>query len=175
PPDPVAITRFRHEFLALRQAEIPGLVRAHALYELDGEIFYSMELLQGRNLEAVIEDRPLPAARVVEIGIELTRILQGLHERGVIHRDIKPTNIVLLDDGNLRLVDLGLGKLLPPFYATSEGRTPPEERLQTTPGIRLGTPGYIAPEAGFGDPPAARQDVFSLGVTLFRLATRKMP
>jgi len=173
--DPVTTERFRHEFLALRQMQAPGVVEAHALYRDGKDHFYSMELLGGRDLAALSREGPLPALEVIDLGLQLCATLAEVHAHGVIHRDVKPNNIVRLEDGSVKLVDLGVGKLLPAFYAETEARTPPEKRLLTAPGIKLGTPGYVAPEAGLGGAPCPRADVFSLGVTLFRLATRRMP
>jgi len=155
--------------------QAPGVVEAHALYRDGEDHFYSMELLSGRDLAALSREGPLPALEVIDVGLQLCATLAEVHSHGVIHRDVKPNNIVRLDDGSVKLVDLGVGKLLPAFYAGTEARTPPEKRLLTAPGIKLGTPGYVAPEAGLGEPPCPRADVFSLGVTLFRLATRRMP
>jgi len=173
--DPTSVERFKHEFWALRQMAVPGLVEAHALYCDGGVHFYSMELLEGIDLAALGRVRRPSPIEVAEMGLQLCETLGMIHEKGVIHRDVKPGNIICLRSGGVKLVDLGIGKLLPAFYASSESRTPPEQRLQTSPGIKLGTPGFIAPEAGLGDPPTRLQDVFSLGVTLFRLATGRMP
>ncbi len=167
--------RFRHEYLALRQMGVAGVVEAHALYGEGDELFYSMELLAGQDLAALNRERSIPAIEVIDIGLQLCSTLGEIHAHGVIHRDVKPNNVVRLPDGRVKLVDLGIGKLLPAFYAEGEARTPPEKRLMTAPGIKLGTPGYVAPEAGLGEAPTPATDVFSLGVTLFRLATGRMP
>ncbi|MEZ4383396.1 MAG: serine/threonine-protein kinase [Nannocystaceae bacterium] len=178
--DPSMVTRFEHEFWALTRCRHSGVVAPHFSGEIDGELFYSMELLRGESLEDVLQRGPLAPARVARIGVQLCEALEVLHDAGVLHRDLKPGNILLLeaadgDQDRVKLVDLGIAKLLPRFYENVEARTPPEERLRTKAGVCLGTPGYMAPEVGLGAPPAVKQDVFSLGVTLFRLATGRLP
>jgi len=179
--NPTMIKRFEHEFWALRRCKHPGIVRALFAGEVDGDRFYVMELLRGESLEAVLGRGRLEPERVARVGVQLSLALSALHTVGVLHRDLKPGNVLLLDergpDGadQVRLIDLGIAKLLPRFYRDVELRTPPEKRLMTQAGARLGTPGYMAPEVGLGAAPSEAQDVFSLGVTLFRLATGRMP
>lgn len=179
--NPTMVTRFEHEFWALRRCRHAGIVGALFAGVEDGERFYVMDLLRGESLEDVLRRGRLASERVAQIGVQLSRTLSALHAEGVLHRDLKPGNVLLLDergpDGadQVRLIDLGIAKLLPRFYRDVELRTPPEKRLMTQAGARLGTPGYMAPEVGLGSAPSEAQDVFSLGVTLFRLATGRMP
>ncbi len=176
---PGMVERFRHEFLALSRVRHPGIVRAHSSGCWEGEEWYSMELLRGTSLEERCKAEPLAGMEAVEIGIELCEALEALHAEGVIHRDLKPANVIVLatPEGGRRvkLLDLGVAKLMPTFYAEGEAATPPEERIQTQAGMPLGTPGYMAPEVFKGASAAEGQDVFGLGVTLFRAATGNMP
>ena len=173
------VERFRHEFLALSKVRHPGIVRAHFSGVWEGEEWYSMELLRGASLEELCQRGPLGTMEVLEIGIELCAALEALHGRGVIHRDLKPANVMVLaerEEGRrVKLLDLGVAKLMPAFYADGEAATPPEARIQTQAGAPLGTPGYMAPEVFRGAAAAVGQDVFGLGVTLFRAATGRMP
>ncbi len=176
---PGMVERFRHEYLALTKMSHPGIVRAHFSGAWAGEEWYSMELLRGASLEEVCRRGPLGAGEVLEIGIELCEALEALHAQGVIHRDLKPANVIVLAERaggrRVKLLDLGVAKLMPAFYADGEAATPPEARIQTQAGAPLGTPGYMAPEVFRGAAAAVGQDVFGLGVTLFRAATGRMP
>lgn len=173
------VERFRHEFLALSRVRHAGIVRAHSSGCWEGEEWYSMELLRGTSLEERCKAGPLAGGEVVEIGIELCEALAALHAEGVIHRDLKPANVIVLTEPEagrrVKLLDLGVAKLMPAFYAEGEAVTPPLGRLQTQAGMPLGTPGYMAPEVFMGASAAEGQDVFGLGVTLFRAATGRMP
>lgn len=176
---PGMVERFRHEYLALTKMSHPGIVRAHFSGAWEGEEWYSMELLRGASLEEVCRRGPLGAGEVLEIGIELCEALEALHAQGVIHRDLKPANVIVLAERaggrRVKLLDLGVAKLMPAFYADGEAATPPEARIQTQAGAPLGTPGYMAPEVFRGAAAAVGQDVFGLGVTLFRAATGRLP
>ena len=100
-----------------------------------------------------------------------------MHAVGIVHRDLNLGNIVLLagEGDRVKLLDTGIAKLLPKFYEDVEIRTPPEKRLRTQPGAPLGTPGYMAPEAVLGAEASPAQDIYGLGVTIFRLATGRLP
>ena len=173
------VERFGHEFLALSRVQHPGIVRVFGSGCWEGEEWYSMELLRGTSLEERCKAGPLAGIEVVEIGIELCEALEALHAEGVIHRDLKPANVIVLAEPEggrrVKLLDLGVAKLMPAFYAEGEAVTPPEGRIQTQAGMPLGTPGYMAPEVFKGASAAEGQDVFGLGVTLFRAATGRMP
>ena len=173
------VERFRHEFLALSRVQHAGVVRVFGSGCWEGEEWYSMELLRGTSLEERCKAGPLAGSEVVEIGIELCEALEALHAEAVIHRDLKPANVIVLAEPEggrrVKLLDLGVAKLMPAFYAEGEAVTPPEGRIQTQAGMPLGTPGYMAPEVFMGASAAEGQDVFGLGVTLFRAATGRMP
>ena len=173
------VERFKHEFLALSRVQHAGIVRVFGSGCWEGEEWYSMELLRGTSLEERCKAGPLAGIETVEIGIELCEALEALHAEGVIHRDLTPANVIVLAEPEagrrVKLLDLGVAKLMPAFYAEGEAVTPPEGRIQTQAGMPLGTPGYMAPEVFMGASAAEGQDVFGLGVTLFRAATGRMP
>ena len=140
-----------------------------------------MELLRGASLEEVCRRGPLGADEVLEIGIELCEALEALHAEGVIHRDLKPANVIVLAEPEagrrVKLLDLGVAKLMPAFYAEGEAVTPPEGRIQTQAGMPLGTPGYMAPEQARGevDRQGPATDVHALGGLLYEILEGRPP
>ena len=175
--------RFEHEYRTLLHLDHPGLVR---VFDYDvtatGRPFFSMELLRGRSLERAFDlgERVRPA-RVVRIALQVCSALAALHRQRIIHRDIKPGNIMLLDRADddrrerVKVVDLGIARLTTGYYEAAGNvleLTPRSQRLRTSPGFILGTPGYIAPEYASGQLDA-RQDMYAVGVTIYRLLTGK--
>src|SRR5258708_7326647 len=135
-----------------------------------------MEFLRGRDLSRVnYEEGPLPFPRIVDVLKQTLSALDEAHHLGIIHRDVKPENIVLEPTRGggdfVRVVDFGLAKLRPDMLTgiTSGGTN------ITSPGIVCGTPDYMSPEQGRGDPLDARSDLYALGVIMFQLLTGQLP
>jgi len=177
--DPTMLTRFLHEFWVLRQISHPHIVAAHAYFEDGGERYYSMELLRGESLSEALDHGPLELERGLRLALQLCAAVTALHERGVIHRDLKPGNVFVTQvhgAEHVKLLDLGICKLTARWYADAELRTRPELRIQTQAGIVVGTPGYIGPTSDEGDFASdVSLDVFGLGVTLFRVFVGRLP
>jgi len=177
--DPVMVNRFQHEYMVLRRAQHPNIVAAHAFFEVDGEFFYSMDLLEGESLHAMTQERPLPIDRALRLSLQLCDAVTALHALGVVHRDLKPSNVFVTQvDGreHLTLLDLGICKLTPLWYANLEMRTQPGRRIQTREGVVVGTDGYIGGTDERGDLESeVLLDVFGLGATLFRVIVGRLP
>jgi hypothetical protein len=151
--------RFIRESQALAKLDHPGIVKVHGAGEEDGAPFCVMELVLGDALDALLEKGPLDVPRALEIAEEVARALEHAHAAGIVHRDVKPSNIMLRQEtGRAILMDFGLAQ------------DDEAERLTKT-GAMLGTPRYMAPEqaAGSGAGVDGRADVYSLGATLFEL------
>nr|HEX4316324.1 serine/threonine-protein kinase [Kofleriaceae bacterium] len=158
--DPHTGTRFLREARAAAQLKHPGIV---AVYDIDPEGgFIVMELVKGESLSARLwRDKKLAADEVRRIGSALLAALAAAHHAGIVHRDVKPANLLLGQDGEVKLADFGVA-----YFGDSE---------LTIPGTRVGTPAYMAPEQLRGKDVDARADVYSAGVTLFESATGERP
>src|SRR3954468_14275548 len=141
----------------------PCAVRVFDVCEDDDQPFIVMERLIGRTLSDVIKrDGPLPPARAAEIGLCLLDALDAAHSAGIVHRDVKPGNVVVGDDGRVTLTDFGL--------ASTAG-----DPSITTTGLLLGSPAYIAPERARGGAPEPASDLWSLGATLYTAVEGRPP
>jgi serine/threonine protein kinase len=132
-----------------------------------------LELVPGQSLRARLEaGGPLPWREVVAIGVQLAGALSALNAGGVVHRDVKPDNIMLTPDGNggqiVKLIDFGVARLADDWDASVS--ITPTPRRRTHLGVAVGTPGYMPPEAGY-EPPCERFDVYGLAATLWELGT----
>ncbi len=166
--------RFAREAEMLANLHDVSIVRVLA-HGADGEdLFMALELVEGPNLgERLLSSGPLPWRQVVEIGIQIAGALETLHRAGLIHRDVKPPNIMLVADGpQVKLIDLGWARMTE-SYRDPVGFTP-KPRRPTELGLAIGTPGYQPLEAGLV-PADERFDVFGLGATLYELLTGELP
>jgi serine/threonine protein kinase len=164
------IRRFHQEARAASSLNHPHIVVVHDFGELDGRPYIVTELIEGETLRRRLQRGPLAIGEVVDIGVQVAGALAAAHARGLVHRDVKPENIMVRPDGYAKVLDFGLAKLAtarPSPHRTDEGRT------QT--GMVIGTPGYMSPEQARGLVLDARSDVWSLGVVLFEMATGKFP
>jgi DNA-binding NarL/FixJ family response regulator/predicted Ser/Thr protein kinase len=160
---PDAVERFRREGEALRKLNHPNIVKVLATLEEEGQHYLVMEYVGGGSLADLLKRQPqLPIQQVISIGLELSDALSRAHHLEIIHRDIKPGNILLAEDGTPRLTDFGLAHL---------GSYP----ALTTAGQLLGTFQYLSPEACANEPLDARADIWSFGVVLFEMLTGRLP
>ncbi|MEV5828802.1 serine/threonine-protein kinase [Spirillospora sp. NPDC052242] len=158
------VERAVREARAASRLRHPGIVRVHDVLTEDDRPWIVMELLSGRALDREIRDRgPLPPERVREVSLAVLRALRAAHAQGVVHRDVKPANVFLCDDGRVVLADFGIASM------------DDAERMTRT-GLPIGTPGYVAPERmrGHGRAEPA-SDLFSLGVTMYAALTGRAP
>ena len=175
--------RLLREGLVLASIQHENIVRVHHCDKTpDGQLFIVMELLRGENLrELRARVGEMDALAVVKIGLGICRALEVAHSFGVIHRDLTPSNVMVLHepDGLVKVIDFGVCRLQDTFHARHSQRyaEPPGSRMATPAGVQLGNPEYMAPEL-LREPfvsPNARTDVFSVAVVLFELLTDKHP
>ena len=162
--DPTALERLKSEIRLARRISHRNVVRTHDLGEADGIYFITMEYVTGTSLRELLDrGEPLPVPAVVAIAKQLCRALEVAHEQGVIHRDIKPQNLMVQPDGTLKVMDFGVARL--------------RERTQqlTSTGMVVGTPAYMAPEQLMDGPVDARVDIYAAGVVLYECLTGHRP
>ncbi len=166
--DPVWLTRFRREARTASALNHPHICTIYDTGETAGRPFLSMEWVEGRTLETMLAARPplLDLARLIR---QAARALAAAHAAGVVHRDVKPANLMVRHDGILKVLDFGLARRLPERHTSTGSET------ETDPGTRVGTPFYMSPEQAGGEPLDASTDVFSLGLVLYELAAGRHP
>lgn len=161
--------RLINEAKAAAALDHPNICSIYEVGEEDEHVFIVMQYVEGQNLAERISAGALPPADVVDVGLQVAQALEEAHAAGIIHRDIKPQNIIITPRGQVKVLDFGLAK-----NAQLDGPEGPDaqtwERL-TEAGHILGTPGFMSPEQAQGKAIDVRSDIFSLGVTLYECAT----
>jgi predicted ATPase len=164
--DPLWLGRFRREGRTASALNHPHICTIYDTGECAGRPFLSMELIQGRTLEALV-GRRLPVVELAHLVGQAAKALAAAHAAGVVHRDVKPANLMVRDDGIVKVLDFGLAHRLP--------GAAPGSSVRTDPGTRAGTLLYMAPEQARGEPVGTATDVFALGLVLYELATGQHP
>ncbi len=163
--------RFEREAKALASLNHPNIATVFGFESVDHKFVMAMELLEGDSLRERLEDGALSYRKVAEIGAAMARGLGAAHDRGIVHRDVKPENIFLTRDGQVKVLDFGLAtdhELS--GLAVGETNTPTVTQ-RTGPGAVLGTVGYMAPEQVRGEQTDPRTDIFALGAVLYEMVT----
>jgi serine/threonine protein kinase len=167
------LDRFEREARAIARVNHPHICTVHDVGEHEGVPFLVMELLEGETLDERLELGALPVERAVAIAAQIAQALDAAHSKGVIHRDLKPSNVMLTANG-VKLLDFGLAKLRDGDYR--DGAHEPTASVPLTrDGDLLGTLPYMAPEQIDGQEIDARTDIFSFGVVLYEMVTRRRP
>jgi serine/threonine-protein kinase len=164
--------RFHREAKAVAALNHPNIVTIHSVEEVDGLLFITMERIEGPNLREMLDREPMSVEKLVSIGSQIAEGLQTAHEAGILHRDLKPQNVMITRDLRVKLLDFGLAKLFAKEWTDSEASTMARD---TSPGMTLGTAGYMAPEQALGRGVDVRADLFALGVVLYEMATGRSP
>ncbi len=162
--DPAVLDRFKAEVRLARRISHPAVVRTHDLGESGGTHFLTMEFVEGMTARALVDSRgQLGVSAVLAIGTQLAEALSAAHAQGVIHRDIKPHNMLLNGQGMVKVMDFGVSKLVDHTGAPTEA------------GLMIGTPAYMAPEQLMAEDIDARADLYATGVVLFECLTGRLP
>ena len=154
--------RFKREAQAAAKLSHPNIITIHEVSDYQGRPFIAMEHVEGRSLREFAAEEEFSIERILEIGIQVCEALNEAHEHGIIHRDVKPTNILIDSHGRAKIVDFGLASVVGKDQLTKTGST-------------MGTVGYMSPEQVMGQAVDHRSDLFSIGVVLYELITRQNP
>jgi tetratricopeptide (TPR) repeat protein/tRNA A-37 threonylcarbamoyl transferase component Bud32/TolB-like protein len=154
--------RFIHEAQSAAALHHPNICTIYEINEADGQTFISMAYLEGESLNEQIGRRPLKPTQALRFALQIARGLNAAHQHGIIHRDIKSSNIMISDDGQATIMDFGLAKSAHQTHATQRG-------------VKMGTIGYMSPEQTRGDPVDHRTDIWSLGVLLYEMIAGRRP
>jgi serine/threonine protein kinase len=165
--------RFAQEAQLVAGLSHPNVVAVHDFGSDRGRLFIVSELLDGRTLREQIDGGPLDWRTALDVAVQAGRALAAAHEKGVVHRDLKPDNVVVLRNGTVKVLDFGLAKALDRDALASISQVSTAE--VTSPGLVAGTLGYMSPEQLRGGPIDARADVFALGVLLYEMVTGRRP
>jgi eukaryotic-like serine/threonine-protein kinase len=161
---PENMARFEREARMLAALNHPGIAQIHGLEEHDGVRFLSLELVEGESLDVKLAGGPLPVSEALELGGQIAGALHAAHEKEVVHRDLKPGNVVVTPEGRAKLLDFGLAKAVAASPAGSAAVTSPAS--MTAAGTIVGTPSYMSPEQARGRAVDQRTDLWSFGCLL---------
>jgi tetratricopeptide (TPR) repeat protein/TolB-like protein/predicted Ser/Thr protein kinase len=160
--EPEIKARFTQEAQAAAKLNHPNIITIHEVAEFEGRPYIAMEYLPGGTLKDLMAARELTLREIIDIGIQVGEGLNRAHEDGIVHRDIKPQNLLLAKDGRVKVADFGLAKVKGGSKITTGGST-------------FGTMAYMSPEQTRGEDVDRRSDIFSFGVVLYEMITRHQP
>ena len=161
--DPDGVRRFRLEAKSVAKLNHPNITQVYDIEEEENLIYLVMEYVDGESLDGLITKSVLTESRCLKIVADIADALHFAHEKGIVHRDVKPANVLMTSDGRVKVADFGLAYLI-----DREGGT-------TRTGFLVGSPNYMSPEQATGQKIDRRSDIYSLGVVLFRMLTGRVP
>nr|MBA3884066.1 serine/threonine protein kinase [Chthoniobacterales bacterium] len=165
--------RMKREARTASALNHPNIMTIHEVGEVDGTHYIATEFIGGTTLRERMTEGPLPPNEALDIGIQVARALCVAHEAGIVHRDVKPENIMLRPDGYVKVLDFGIAKFTQ--QETLAARTAPGVPPATQQGMLLGTTRYMSPEQARGQTVDARSDLWSLGVVLYEMLAGDPP
>ncbi len=160
--DPEVKARFIREAQAAAALNHPNIITVYEVAEFQGRLFLAMEYVEGQSLRDLLAERELRISEILDIAMQISQGLSKAHQAGIVHRDMKPQNVLMDPDGRVRIVDFGLAKLKGDVKLTQVGST-------------LGTVSYMSPEQAQGQDVDRRSDIFSLGVMLYEMIAGRLP
>jgi len=167
--DPAALARFEREAKAVAALSHPNILAIHDFGSEGTTAYAVMELLEGETLRQRLAGGALPVRKSIDIALQIAQGLAAAHEKGIVHRDLKPDNVFVTANGRVKLLDFGLAKFVPPD--PHGGETIAATKDATTPGMVVGTVGYMSPEQITGTTVDHRTDIFAFGAIVYEMLT----
>ena len=168
--DPERLRRFEHEARAVGALNHPNILTVHDVGSHEGSLYVVTELLEGETLREVLLRRAPTTRQVISWAVQAAHGLSAAHQKGIVHRDVKPENLFLTTDGRLKILDFGLAKLVSRTAAETEAAT---ASGPSQAGVIVGTVAYMSPEQVAAEGVDHRSDIFSLGIVLYELLSRE--
>ena len=171
--DAERLARFKREAQLLASLNHTNIAAIHGLEAFNGVDFLVLELVPGKTLAEILKAGPIPFEDAMKIALQITDALDAAHEKGVVHRDLKPPNIKITHDDEVKVLDFGLAKATAPESSSGESfsESPTLSGAATRAGIIMGTAPYMSPEQVRGKPVDKRSDIFSFGVVVYEMLT----
>ena len=169
------LRRFQREARAVSALNHPNILTIHEVGQIDSINFIVAEFIEGKTLRSHMRRERLTVREALGIAIQIANALAAAHKARIVHRDVKPENIMLREDGIAKVLDFGLAKLTQRQSKTSDTEAATAANLTTDPGIMMGTVNYMSPEQARGRDVDERTDIFSLGVLVYEMITGKRP
>jgi eukaryotic-like serine/threonine-protein kinase len=166
------MNRFVREAKSASALNQPNIITIHEIGETDGTHFIASEYILGETLHALLQQRSLDLKITLDIAIQVASALNAAHKAGIIHRDVKPENVMIRPDGLVKILDFGIAKLsAKKTDATDEEAATALKQQGTSPGVIIGTANYMSPEQARGKQVNAQSDIFSFGIVLYEMVT----
>ena len=178
--DPDRLARFEREARTLASLNHPNVAGIHGVEEHDGARYLVLEFVEGETLAATLDRGPLSVDEAIELAVQIAAGVEAAHDAGVVHRDLKPGNIIITPDGKAKVLDFGLarveeGSASGSAMSMSPTMTSPAQHSPTMPGVILGTAAYMSPEQARGRRVDKRTDIWSFGVVLYEMLVGASP
>jgi hypothetical protein len=167
--DPDRLRRFEQEAQAAAALNHPNILAVHRFGTFGGAPYLVSELLEGETLRQQMERGPLPIRKAIDYGVQIAHGLAAAHDKGIVHRDVKPENLFVTKDGRIKILDFGLAKLMQ-SQPDPDGSAPTQAH-GTDPGVVMGTAGHMSPEQVRGKAVDHRTDIFAFGAILYEMLT----
>lgn len=170
--DEYRLKRFLQEAKVTSSLNHPNIGHLYEIGEADGVWYLALEYVEGPTVGACLQSGPIPIPELLDLAVQAADALTEAHTQGVLHRDLKPDNLMIDRRGQLKVLDFGLARI------DSKSEAPSEQTrtdILTNSGVVMGTPRYMSPEQALGRPLDARSDLFSMGVVLYQMATGAVP